>query len=522
MAEADLRVLYSQSLRATRMPISSIAEGTQALGTLVDLAGDLSRAYGLRAAIARGEQLLQRAGSEHQKAIIHYFVANAWSNLESVNESRQLAGDWASAEGEHELYHLRRARAASAGAPTALQCQILTNLGNALNRRGRLIDAIEAWDAALALDGSFGMASGNRGVAFEWYARLSYDPGHQAWLIREAHTSLSAAIGDPTLHPSARRGFMIALERIRERVPSAVLQRPTQEYVGEREHSAYEWTYRKWCLQRRLFLNDLNDLECGARAAADVLLLPDFVTTMDEGPTLIGFYNQLKEEYVAARLFLFEGMDNDEVHFADRDVLLLNTLDYPSYSIAAERVKVAYRMAYSLFDKMAFFLNDYFGLGIPERKVSFRTLWHERGEAKRGLRRELLEADNHGLRALFSLARDFFELGTSVYAAEPGAQAMAEMRHELEHKYLKLHEIGPQQPGRSRGSGSPEGDRLAYSVSRREFEQSALRLLQRARSAMIYLVFAIRLEEQRRAEMRSPATINLPVMTDVLADEWKV
>ena len=66
---------------------------------------------------------------------------------------------------------------------------------------------------------------------------------------------------------------------------------------------------------------------------------------------------------------------------------MFNTLDYPSYSLAVERMKAAFRMAYSLFDKIAYFLNEYLRLGIPERNVSFRTLWYEDQQKKKGLKR---------------------------------------------------------------------------------------------------------------------------------------
>jgi hypothetical protein len=45
------------------------------------------------------------------------------------------------------------------------------------------------------------------------------------------------------------------------------------------------------------------------------------------------------------------------------NVLLPNTLDYPSYALAVERQRTAFRVAYSLLDKIAFFLNDYFSVG---------------------------------------------------------------------------------------------------------------------------------------------------------------
>ncbi|MDX5595492.1 LA2681 family HEPN domain-containing protein [Pseudovibrio sp. SPO723] len=47
------------------------------------------------------------------------------------------------------------------------------------------------------------------------------------------------------------------------------------------------------------------------------------------------------------------GSGFDTAHFSDKDVALYNTLDYPSYALAVEKARLAYRMEYSLFDKIA-------------------------------------------------------------------------------------------------------------------------------------------------------------------------
>ncbi len=74
---------------------------------------------------------------------------------------------------------------------------------------------------------------------------------------------------------------------------------------------------------------------------------------------LQGFFNQMKQEYASARWLLYEGLQEDRVHFSDHDVRLCNTLDYSCHSLTVEKTKIAFRMAYSLFDKIAFFLNGY-------------------------------------------------------------------------------------------------------------------------------------------------------------------
>jgi hypothetical protein len=93
------------------------------------------------------------------------------------------------------------------------------------------------------------------------------------------------------------------------------------------------------------------------------LLLPTFSTEGGEIPSFLKFFNQMKQEFIAARWFLYDGLESHRIHFADRDAPLYNTLDYPSYGISVEKIKTAYRMAYSLFDKIGFFLNSYLGLG---------------------------------------------------------------------------------------------------------------------------------------------------------------
>ena len=126
--------------------------------------------------------------------------------------------------------------------------------------------------------------------------------------------------------------------------------------LGDTEH---EVRYRRWCLAKCLFLNPLNDLGSLSVAARDVPTTPSMVVGIREGPHYQSFYNQMKQEFVSARWFYYDGITAKKPHFSDKDVTLYNTFDYPCYSLAARKVKVAVRMAYSLLDKIAYFLNHY-------------------------------------------------------------------------------------------------------------------------------------------------------------------
>jgi hypothetical protein len=44
-----------------------------------------------------------------------------------------------------------------------------------------------------------------------------------------------------------------------------------------------------------------------------------------------------------------------------------------------EKTKVAFRMAYSILDKIAFFLKHHLNLSIREQDATFRKVWYRRG-----------------------------------------------------------------------------------------------------------------------------------------------
>ncbi len=141
-----------------------------------------------------------------------------------------------------------------------------------------------------------------------------------------------------------------------------------------------EYQYRKWALDNALFLNPLNDLPVSEFCfAADVIQLPNIIAKVGEKPIFHGMFNQFKQEYVFARYqYYYSQQITDEVHFADKDTCLINFADYPQYSIRIEMIKSTFKILYSMLDKIAFFINSYFKLGIRERDVSFHSIWKKR------------------------------------------------------------------------------------------------------------------------------------------------
>lgn len=510
------------------LALSSLAQfddekAMQNLAHLIDLSFDFNREDGTEKAFAWIDELEKRPVSGINLPLLDYFHANAWTNRQRIRHLDQnSAWQWQQPEALQQILALRRAsrRPEFAELPSGRQAEIWTNLGNQLNSLGRFAEAVPTWNRALQATPNFGMALGNRGLGFSEYARSLYDPGHQEAFLLFAHRDLSAALSDAILYhgpyDDAKAAFKERKERIEAIVDIVKIAKEVRFDGYPLGQSSGEQRYRNWVLSEGLFLNPLNDLGSYSIAAQDVFTLPSFTTGIHEPPTLIGLFNQMKQEYISARWFLFEGMEPTDPHFADKGVVLYNTLDYPSYSIAVERVKAAYRIAYALFDKIAFFLNDYAQLNIKLTNVYFRTVWYENQDARRGVvRDELLKAKNWPFRGLFWLSKDLFDPSLQD-GAEPDAQELYVIRNCLEHRYLKVHEMLL----KTSRANDLWTDRLAYSVGRDDFYRKTLRVLKLARAALIYLSLGMHSEERRRAKDKADGII-APMILDLWEDKWK-
>lgn len=521
MSEAD-RDLFDVLMTLQGVKDLSNKELLANIGSLIDFSDDLQREDGTARALEWCEILERRNPLTQDFLLLEYFRANAWGNRQRYSHrDTDAAWSWEQPELQKQVFHLRRVvnHPGFDEFHSLRRCQVLTNLGNQMNTVGRFVEAMEYWDRALSINRQFGMALGNRGYGLERYARALYDDGHKALFARFAHDTLNAALSTKAYYESpAYEGAKAVFVEVRARlapVANAASGIDVNNHnIGASEE---ERQYRHWCLQTRLFLNPLNDLGAHSIASNDVLTLPDFVTGIHEPPTLIGFFNQMKQEFVSARWLYYEGVHAKDPHFSDRGVLLFNTLDYPSYGLAIEKIKAAFRIAYSLFDKIGFFLNDYMQLGVKEKDVYFKNIWYRNYE-KRELRPELEQSENWPFRGLHWLAKDLVEKEFED-VMEPDAEALYKIRNHLEHKYLKVHEmLIPRTPDTM--LSSLWTDRLAYSVQRQVFEAKTLRLLRLARAALIYSSLGMHREEIRRQKHRGK-TVNAPMTLEIWDDERK-
>jgi len=498
-------------------------KATQSIGILVDISCDLSKADGLNHAIKQADILLSKNLSEIQKSTIYYFTGNAWSGLRALKHSNSKAiWDWQQTEIENEILNFRLFnRCLKSNKNSPYFCQANTNLGNTLSHVGRFIDAIMYWDAALKCNPSFGMALANKGYGLISYARSLYDNGHVGVFLKFAYSFLKQGLQTKEIHPGARKVFERVTQDIETRVGKEFLEKPFDMNGYSLGDNDAEKQYRKWCLNNHLFLNPLNDLGTYNIAAQDILSCPSLYTSKDEmtpyPPVYFGFYNQLKQEYVSARFLLYESLQSQGPHYSDSEVQIYNTLDYPCYGLNIEKAKIVFRMAYSIFDKMAYFLNEYLKLRVPETKVSFKTIWHKEQRKTEGLHQKFVGFENWPLRGLFWLAKDLSENRPEFRRSiEPDAQNLVNMRNHLEHKYLTITEYEMSNI-KELSDGT---QKRIYRITRDSFFLKTLKLLKLVRAALIYLSLAVHVEERKKISKANGIIAPMPL--DVWEDDWKI
>ena len=488
--------------------------------SLVDVADDEES----EAALIKAIELADRVEAKclpKDACLIRYNRSNAWAALHRIRSTPENTWSWEQPELLEQLYWLRAAiqHEGYAKLPRPRKAQLHCNLGNALSSAGRFVDALAEWRQAINEQPILGMARGNLGKGLVRYGMALYDEGHTYWFLRFGQLELSKAVSggvgrDGATYQEALAHFGGCLADVEHlltayggTVDDILPTYSMGRSKGERE-------YRQWCLERHLFLNPLNDLGAESVAAQDVLSLPAH-SANEAGITFLSFFNQLKQEYSYARWCLYEGTKAQRVHLADRSTMLAFNCDYAYYSMALEQVKTAFRCAYSLLDKVAYFINAYWQLGIAETSIYFRTIWYEVSKGRmRQIRQAFETSENLPLRGLFWLSKDIYsDLLREV--AHPSAKDLYSLRNHLEHKHVKIID--------SLGLISSQSDiwkdQLAYKIEREEFQAKTERLLQLSRSALIYLCLAMHSNEQR---LRDSSDVTLPLDVGIYPVDLRV
>jgi hypothetical protein len=484
---------YEQALKQDNFADLSPEDFCTLIGTLIDSGFDRKEISGVEKGVSLAQNKLADDFDDYWKAVLYYYTANGWASLRQLRSPAGPDNNFLleSEETEQEILHLRKAvLLAEKFDNRHLMVQILTNLANAMNHVGRFIEAIHYWHLALTIVPGFGMAIGNLGFGLAHYAQVLYDEGHRSIFCKFAYNYLLEGAMNEQVYAEARNSFNETAKILLDRYGHDNLVAGVDLNSYSLGQSKVEKEYRQWCIQNSLFLNPLNDFVFDKIVSHDCFFLPSITANLDEPPLYHAIYNQLKQEYATARYLLYEGVSESKLHFSDKGNLQVDTLDYAVYSFRSEKIKIAFRLCYSIFDKIAYLLNDYLEVGLQPNEVNFRKVWYQKGNRKPPqLNERLMNRQNWPLRGLFWLSKDL-TIADSEFSSNilPESTQLVAIRNFIEHKSFMITHLGDSK--RIHGG-------MTFQITREDLIDKTLVVMKMARAAMMYVSFAIHIEERK-------------------------
>lgn len=497
----------------------------ESLGLKIDNCLDSRDVCGLDEAIAEClDYICEQSNDSKEVPLVRYFISNAYSGIRYGCEASSNYSPWAwqSSIRAEELLNLRRciSHRAFSVLDTQRQCQIHTNIGNIFSNTGRICQAIEHWNKAIAIDPYFSMALFSKAEGLTALAGMLYDEAHIALTYEESY-ALFSLIKDEKY---ALRIEAHVADRLFNTAYSfmdwwdSILSNSElgHKRIVDLDHSLDEDPeirgYQKWCLSNRLYVNPLNDLSRHPVVSHDIFMLPDLRVSVGEGPYLFAMMQQMKQEYISARYMFYQSTSHYyEKHFSDETMQHVNTLDYPVNGLWIEMIKSAFRTSYSILDKIATFINQYFDLKIPDRKLSFRSVWydHKKRKSPKPLRACFDERPNLPLRGLYWLSKDLMNSPRAYEHAEDylelEAEAILNLRNRMEHGYVRIVDGFETDPIWSND--------FSTTVSYNDLVNKTMLIMKIAREALLYLGFAVEIEEKaRRTDETMSISDNVPFM----------
>jgi len=440
------------------------------------------------------------------QSIIYYFIGNIWSSLRSINHIEENSNIWKIEQKElfNEIYYYRKSISEEGFVNLQIEYKlyIYTNLANAFSHYGRTVNALKYYDKALFLYPNFEMALVNKAECLKSYSRLSYDWSHKEILLKKSYDTYQAGAEvlynilqerEDEYYLEILSNTMVDIIEIEELLGKELLEQEYDLDSYSLRNCKNEISYREWALENTLFLNPMNDLGLNSITTHDPLHMPDMKTEIEVGfPKYITNFNQLKQEYISYRHLLFEGINSFTKNFYDKDTHIVDDYDYNLYDISIEKIKLVFKGFYSLFDKIAFFINDYFDLGLEERNVDFRKVWY----IKNDINSKFDNFENLALRGLFLISKDLFfnykDENSKEYidVLEPDAKEINKIRNHLEHKFImvKLLDVNSLEQIKDR-------ERCFY-ITEKDLIKKTIYLGQLLREALIYLSFSVHKAEK--------------------------
>ena len=432
-----------------------------------------------------GEQNLKHFRNTEYEVTIRYNLANGYQSLYTLLE--RIIGLEAIPKSENlqkVKLHFREAIKLCDDLNFDLKKQIWVNYGNCLDTLGRGVEALYAYDEALKLDQHFSMAILNKAIALCFFADISGK--YRGAIYLEAYQAIKSIINNQDLIAIGGMGAKKAAEDELHKIE--MLFKKKKDLVRKLKHpkykrsrlSAFENFFIDYCIKEKLFLNlHVHQEHCEA-AITDPIFIQIITKHGDEKDrfyNLAKYINQIKEDYAVARLLLVQSQykQKDFNNISTRTTFV-NSLDYSEFHLYIGLLKSSFKEAYNILDKIAVFINTYYKLGLSEDRIYFTTPWQKNGK----IRDKIIESKNISLYALYDIFQDF-KSGTN--------KKIQIIRNALTHRKLVIFDSVL-----TDWDSKDDKHNIGYNTMLNE----TIRLLQLTKSAIIYLINFVNIEEHKK------------------------
>ena len=441
-------------------------------GVLVDAGIEGHNKRAIEEGVAIFQQLLE---NDPQRGDILYCLANGLTGLTDLVAYSGPMWYLETADVRCEARRLYQSAGSQESVPDLIKSQSLTNLGNALLKAYRFVEAYDSYLRALECDPSNGIALTGAARILLWFAQKGI--GDHDVLLGVAARHLRNAREHP--------------QRIRE-LAGAQAYNTLSELLesgttgGDPPDLSAANDYQRFVAKHRLALAPTIEGLDLAMPRWDSLCVESISEPIDTEygvPPLFAMFNILKSEYLTARFLAYSALSSElpeSGKYAD-------TLDYACYGIGTSLLTLSQRSCIDLLDKIAVATSEYLGLPGSANSITFLKRWfmdRKKGEPLQWQRQvgEEIAHGNTALIALSEVARDI--------AAGGFLQEKRTIRHASTHRFTVLHDLGKGQSRKCSHIDHYEVEALIKQL---------IETLQLTRAALFYFVEMIMLREERQA-----------------------
>jgi len=380
------------------------------------------------------------------------------------------------------------------------QPDVWINKGNTLDYLGRYLEAIECYDKAILLDNKHYNAWGNRGLSCCRLSELMKHKDDRAKLFSEAMIYLAIELQmypdfeiDDAIKESVRNyinnnKIQIDLEIIlKEQMPKKRALLGESFNLYSEPEVDFKTFYYDFCEKHALFLNvhfDCNKCGCSTLDLIQV----GFITPINDFKRPYELFKKwfaLVDDYKTSRSLLVLSQ------FRPNELLFLDKQRYePDYSLNylfnVELLKNAFLTAMDIYDKVAFFLNDYEELRLSDESISF---W---GSNSIFTKTDILEKNEWqtDLVALDSIRKDL---------EKQEFKRLVKIRNCIVHRYFVLHDIiDVENLTYPYDSSETPLEHKKYHMDINEFFNLTIRALRNIRNVLFSLAFFVSQKEKSK------------------------